>query len=1774
MSDPATSNSSIAVVGVSALFPGSSDERGFWSDILSGRDLIAEVPASHWLVDDYYDPDPAAPDKTYCRRGAFLDPVSFDPMAWGVPPNLISATDTSQLLALIVAQRVLEDASRGQFAGMNKDRVSVILGVTSAQEMLAPMVSRLQRPVWVKALREAGLPESRVQEACERIAAHYVPWQEATFPGLLGNVVAGRIANRLDLGGTNCVTDAACASAFAALSMAINELRLGQSDLVISGGVDTLNDIFMFMCFSKTLAMSTSGDCRPFSDQADGTILGEGLAMVALKRLADAERDGDSIYAVLRGLGASSDGRAKSVYAPVAEGQARALRRAYQQAGYAPRTVELVEAHGTATKAGDVAEFEGLKLAFDDGGDGRQWCALGSVKSQIGHTKAAAGAAGLFKAAMALHHGVLPPTIKVDRPNPALGLPDSPFYLNLHSRPWVRGGDHPRRAAVSSFGFGGSNYHLTLEEYRGRAPRAGRLRAVDGELVLLSAETPAALIEAVRSVEVGGRGTLEWLARDSQERFVVGRPARLAIVASDEQDLAAKLERAAGLIAGAQDAAASQPGVHYACAARPGGVALLFPGQGSQYLEMGGAVAMTWRGALEVWDRAAEIDMGGRRLDQVVFPPPVFSDEERQAQRALLTQTQWAQPAIGAMSLSLLHLLNEVGVKADCVGGHSFGELTALHAAGVFDEATLLRLARQRGELMHLAAATPGAMTAVAAGIDQVRAVLVETGVEVSVANHNAPRQVVLAGPMAAIEAAERAFGQRQMASQRLPVATAFHSEIVGDALAPFRRALEEVELAPAALPVFANATAAPYPAPFAAVRSLLATQIVSPVRFVEEIEAMYAAGARTFVEVGPGSVLTGLVKQILDGRAHQAIALDHRGRSGVVSFFEAIGRLAVAGVALELAPLWREYRRAVDPRSVKAPSLALQICGSNYGKPYPPPGGAAKLPLPNPEPPLAAKADGEAARAVETPAPAVATAAALPAPAEQAAWIAAYQELQRQTAEAQTAWQTTMAQTHLAFLQATETSLAALGALLTGQPLTAPDATASAEVASLPASIPLAPAAASTTAAPNDREPRSTTTGSVQPNAPAAVAEVAPPTAVPAGLAAADPDAGPDLKALLLSVIAEKTGYPTEILTMEMGLEADLGIDSIKRVEILSALRQRSPHLPEVNAAEMGKLKTLGQIVQRLQSTLGTDSPAAAPEPTASAEPAPVHSAPAGSTPASIATAAGASVAQRLELTQVDAPAAGLAVAGLYAGPVAVTDDGRGIGAALVRQLRARGVDAVQRIEVAADAAAVLILDGLCPIADDAAADDVNRRAFGSARAVAARFAERGGLLITVQDTGGDFGLGGSERAWVGGLAALAKTAHQEWPAASVRAIDLECGERGPDELAAALVEELFGGGLELEVGLHADGRRTTLRAMARDAARGKLPLDERSLLVVSGGARGVTAAALIELARAARPRLALLGRTPIDDEPALFAEIRDEAGLKQAAVQLASQQGRRVAPAQLGEQIRQILAGREIRATLAALQRAGSEARYLRVDVIDAAEVRRALELVRQQMGAITGLVHGAGVLADRLIADKSDAQFDQVFSTKVQGLRALLAATSGDPLRLICLFSSLAARAGNAGQCDYAMANEVLNKVAALEARRRGPGCLVRALDWGPWQGGMVTPELRAQFEARATPLLSLERGSQLFVEELRTGSGPPSEVVLVAAAAGASPPGNARRSARFEVQVDATTLPQLADHCVLGVPVVPVVLVLEWFAAAAAALRPELALVACRELKVLK
>ena len=936
----------VAIIGMGCLFPKADAAPRFWANVRDGVDAITEVPPTHWRPEDYFDADPKAPDRTYARRGGFIDPVDFSPLEFGLSPNTLEATDSTQLLGLIAARQAMADAGYGPTRDFDRKRVSVLLGVTGTLELVIPLAARLGHPLWRKALKDAGVTEELTEDVIRRISNGYVGWQEDSFPGLLGNVVAGRIANRLDFGGTNCVVDAACASSLGAIHLAMLELAAGRSDMVLTGGMDTFNDIFMYMCFSKTPALSPTGDARPFASNSDGTILGEGLGCLVLKRLDDAEHDGDRIYAVIKSVGSSSDGKGQAIYAPSAEGQTRALKEAYRLAGVTPDSIELVEAHGTGTQAGDKAEAAALAQVYGESDRQGSWCALGSVKSQIGHTKAAAGAAGLIKAALALHHKVLPPTIKVDRPIDDLMPGKSPFYVNTAMRPWMSSPTHPRRAAVSAFGFGGSNYHCVLEEYQ---PEKAEVDwDGDVQIIAFSADTPEAL-EALLSAWPTGLAWNEVRQQAARSRvgFDKTESHRLIIVAERRK---ADIDRLIGQARVRLHRQAGQPfvgpaeGVYYESGPLAGDLVLLFPGQGAQYPGMFLDLACRFpemQRALAEADTAFATDHEGSdetpRLSDYIYPQPAFDRESRRREEEALRATEVAQPALGAVSLGAAFILDSFGVKPGAVAGHSYGELPSLCIAGRFDSETLHRLSRLRGRSMAEGTGDRGAMLAVLAGRDAIETVLGEDGLSLVVANKNAPRQSVLSGASSEIARARKAFALREIESVPLSVSAAFHSPYVAEARHRFSAALEDVHLRAGEIPVYANTTGHVYPVDALQARNLLAGQLAEPVEFVSLVENMHQAGFRTFLEVGPNNKLTGLVNAILKDRTHNAFSVDATAgtRGDLVDLARALAQVAVLGHEVKLEK-W-DNDGTIQPPQVPAKStLTIPISGANYVKPRP----------------------------------------------------------------------------------------------------------------------------------------------------------------------------------------------------------------------------------------------------------------------------------------------------------------------------------------------------------------------------------------------------------------------------------------------------------------------------------------------------------------------------------------------------------------------------------------------------------------------------------------------------------------------------------------------------------------------------------------------------------------------------------------------------------------------------------------------------------------------
>ncbi|MCL1119472.1 type I polyketide synthase [Shewanella seohaensis] len=1278
----------IAIVGMASIFANSRYLNKFWDLICDKIDAITDVPESHWSIDDYYDADKSKADKSYCKRGGFMPEVDFNPMEFGLPPNILELTDSSQLLSLVVAKEVLQDANLPD--DYDRDRIGITLGIGGGQKLSHSLNARLQYPVLKKVFKSSGLSDEDSELLIKKFQDQYVHWEENSFPGSLGNVIAGRIANRFDLGGMNCVVDAACAGSLAAMRMALTELTEGRSDMMITGGVCTDNSPYMYMSFSKTPAFTTNEQIQPFDIDSKGMMIGEGIGMVALKRLDDAERDGDRIYAVIKGVGASSDGKFKSIYAPRPEGQAKALERAYDDAGFAPHTVGLIEAHGTGTAAGDVAEFNGLTSVFSKDNDQLQHIALGSVKSQVGHTKSTAGTAGVIKAALALHHKVLPPTINVSQPNPKLNIARSPFYLNTEARPWIqRSDDTPRRAGISSFGFGGTNFHLVLEEYHPEHARddAYRQRSVAQSWLFAAADKTALLGELKTALQQATAAKAEL----SQAHFVAfakayalrelePKSARLGFIAKDYAQLQTLLTQAiAQLESNSAESWQLPSGISYRAKAlvnEQTKIAALFAGQGSQYLNMGLEIANNFpelRRHIHTSDKVFS-DRGEASLSSVLYPIPAFDDESRKAQESALTNTLYAQSAIGAISMAQYTLLTQAGFAPDMLAGHSFGELSALCAAGVISMDDYIKLAFERG---HAMAQSPqdadssrdaGVMYAVILkqkqDIEAVNDCLAQFD-DVKIANYNSPTQLVIAGATTATQQAAKAIGELGFKAIALPVSGAFHTPLVAHAQKPFSEAIDKAQFNAPKIALYANGTGKLHPSDANAIKAAFKDHMLQSVHFSEQLEAMYAAGARVFVEFGPKNILQKLTENTLAAQLNELclISINPNPKADSDSQLRSAAvQLAVAGVKLgEIDPYQAELIAPAMPSAMN-----IKLNATNYispatrnkmvdslqsGKITSQVQYVDRLVEKVVEKPVIVEKFLEKVVEVEksvaqnsnniqqqtSAQPTSVTTGQANQDALSAFFAAQTQaaQLHQQflaipqqygdTVSALMAEQAKMAslgiaipeslqrsmelfhqhqaqtlKSHAEFMQLQTSSSQAALALLGQMPapqVQAPTQAAPVTVApvAVTAAQPVAPAQSSVVQAlvtepkatvapasePQVQQPQAQQPQAQQPQV--TQPQVAQPqmqTVATATRALSDKSVVQQIETAMLAVVADKTGYPVEMLELSMDMEADLGIDSIKRVEILGTVQDELPNLPELSPEDLAECRTLGEIV------------------------------------------------------------------------------------------------------------------------------------------------------------------------------------------------------------------------------------------------------------------------------------------------------------------------------------------------------------------------------------------------------------------------------------------------------------------------------------------------------------------------------------------------------------------------------------------------------------------
>ncbi len=910
----------IAIVGMDCVFPGAADLHAFWENIITKKDCVADAPAD-WDGDRYYDPESTANDRIYTKKGGFLrDLAIFDPLKHGVMPSSIDGGEPDQFLALEVAQRALVDADFFTRPTAS-ERAEVILGRgTYINRGFTTVVQHgimVDRVLDVLRNLHPEHSETDLAQIKTELKASLPPFNAEMAPALIPNLVTGRIANRLDFQGVNYIIDAACASSHIAVQRAVEDLRAGRCDVAISGGIQASTPAPIFMIFCQLSALSRRGQIRPFDRDADGTVLAEGCGILVLKRLSDAEAAGDRIYALIKSVGTASDGRAMGMLAPRIEGEILALRRAYDECGVDPGTVGLVEAHGTATKVGDAAEVASLKAVFGDPEGSVPTCALGSVKSSIGHCLPAAGSAGLIKAALALHTKILPPTINCENPNPDLGLEGSSLYINTEARPWIHPAGTPRRAGVNAFGFGGINSHAVLEEYR---PRSGAVEPFAikraSEVFIVAGESREAVAARARELAgvIASGGDRPLGAHAAAVNGGVGEGLlRLAVVTTSHEDAAAKLGDAANRVAEAnRRSLRDRRGLYFN--AEPKGadakLAFLFPGEGSQYPNMLRDLAMHFPEVRDWFDRIDAAFIGHRRgfrPSQVIFPPP--GPPGSKAGMETLWRMDVGPEAIFAANQAAFAFLQRIGIRPDAIVGHSTGEYSALIAAGA-QELDKTRMGEEilalNGYYESLNAAggiARGLLIALAGVSTEALAALLAERDDLFLAMDNCPHQQVVCALSAetATWLEERLTGMNAL-SARLPFDRAYHTpafQSFCDGLGPF---FDRLTIQAPHTTLYSCLSASPMPADPAEIRRLAINQWAGRVRFRETIERAYDDGIAIFVECGPRNNLCAFVDDTLKGRPHLAVPLDVEHRDGITQANHLIAQLAVEGVAMNLA--------------------------------------------------------------------------------------------------------------------------------------------------------------------------------------------------------------------------------------------------------------------------------------------------------------------------------------------------------------------------------------------------------------------------------------------------------------------------------------------------------------------------------------------------------------------------------------------------------------------------------------------------------------------------------------------------------------------------------------------------------------------------------------------------------------------------------------------------------------------------------------------------------
>lgn len=1698
----------IAIIGMACIFPDAKNLNQYWQNILENRNAITEVSKERWDPEVFFDSQAKKGEKSNSKWGGFIPAIEFDPTEFGIPPQSLAAIDPAQLLSLQATKDALVDAGYWKNNLLDKENTAVIFGTEGGSELLLGYELRATIP------RLFGELPPELDDALPSLT-------EDSFSGTLPNVISGRIANRLDFGARNFVVDAACASSMAAVDIACQELKSHRANLVVAGAVDLHNDLIDYLKFSSVGALSNDGSCKSFSEDANGIALGEGVGVLILKRLEDAIQDRDKIYSVIRGIGASSDGKNLGLTAPRKHGQKMAYERAYKEANINPVRVGLIEAHGTGTVVGDKVELESLSEFFQVAGSYNKSISLGSVKTQIGHTKCAAGLASIIKTSLALYHGVKPATQNLEAPNKAYQENHSPFEFQQQAAIWT---DKQRVAGVSAFGFGGTNFHAVLENYTDSSSNHRMtcelwpcelfiLRAADANSLEKQISELLFLIEKEPDIRLPDLAyTLA-----TQNNF----PIQWSFIATDRQDLLEKLR--------AIHEKKSLNGL-YQVHSIPGKIAFLFSGQGSQRINMARELFVAFPQMREQLGQYPE-------LQKIIFPPRSFDQQTLDRQKNIITRTENAQPLLGIVDLAIAKLLQEFGIHPDSLAGHSYGEIPALVFAGVIKESDLVSISSDRAQAILAAAGEdPGSMLALNISLSGLE-ILLEQFPDVFIANHNSHTQWVVAGATTAIHRFMAYLEKQEQAYKQLPVACAFHSPIIAAAENNFAAALAAYEFNTANTSLWSNTTSGLYPSAPQAIKQRLCEHLVKPVNFTNQLEAMYNDGIRLFIETGPGKILANLTKDIFSETVSIFTSIGDNGK-GLTHLITMLAQYIATGRSLDFERFYagRNVVQLDLPKlRAQRKSNVLWLLRGNRADPVfmPSPAHSAKEIIE----PVSLLAAYKPYNNLQTTVMenSVKEKMILDYLANMRAMIEAQQnvmmsyfnegQLPSQLSQAHVEKLVTAPPVHnlypvtadvvankMAMAVAPAPSIPQLesndvislhgtqsgnlsSTILklisdkTGYPVEMLDLDMDLEADLSIDSIKRVEIVSTLKSQFIQDIPESTrdnltqhlgTMKSINALISALESYIKPTATTPVhtnGIKGAAPAALPgksiDFPSLLINIVSERTGYPHEMLDMEMDLEADLSIDSIKRTEIMSALQTSISAagytLDSQIIAQAATGKTLGQITASLASDVQRKVDIQVKKFQAITE----------STDDAV---------HRYQFELIESECGSAANSEWLRGAtIGVFDDGS---------------DGIQRLGMALAHAGATVenvsqatpdlthLDGFVYADCQSSTRHLTSSELFSITKKLDHLRLR--WFFTITDIDARIGQYTHPKAifkQLRGTYGFINSLNKEWDAIC-REINVDEDNFSPEKL----LREFYQASKSEPMVYYRNGKRfiNSLQEAPWDFSSGKkLDLNINDKVLVTGGAQGITAEILQHMAQSISCHYILVGRTTLAD-PDLNKLSDTDLSRTQGELKVTLlKQEKFSSPKALENRASLLYKQSQIVLTRRKLEALGARVSYYCADLSTEEGIASLLGTIKQDFHKLDGIIHASGHLEDRLVIDKSPSSFDRVVATKLAPLDALLNEFSTS-LKFCAFFSSVTSVFGNKGQIDYGTANAVLDQLA--NALHKTSGVRTIAINWGPWKGkGMIDHSLEQDFIRRGVTLIPLREGAKAFLDELLYGTG---------------------------------------------------------------------------------